>query len=284
MARVYVGNLPMNVREKDVEDLFYKFGRIRDIDLKTPARPPAFAFVAFDDVRDAEDAVRARDGYEMDGERLRVELARGARGPPGMGGRGGFGGQPMGGGRQTEWRVIVTGLPPSASWQDLKDHMRKAGDVVYTDVDHRGGGIVHYNTRDDMEYALRKLDDSEFRNPFDHSFIRVLPHRGASGGRGGGGGGRRDSRSRSPPRRRRASYSSSRSRSRSRSPPRRRRSRSASSRSRSRSPSPAAARSNGDGGGAERMEEDSGAAAAGAAEAADAAGGAGADMAAVEDE
>eukprot|EP00953_Heterococcus_sp_UTEX-ZZ885_P000343 715-Heterococcus_DN1.PRE.1 len=52
----------------------------------------------------------------------------------------------MGGGRQTEHRVIVTGLPPSASWQDLKDHMRKAGDVVYTDVDHRGGGIVHYGT------------------------------------------------------------------------------------------------------------------------------------------
>jgi RNA recognition motif-containing protein len=57
----------------------------------------------------------------------------------------------MGGGRQTEHRVIVTGLPPSASWQDLKDHMRKAGDVVYTDVDHRGGGIVHYGTR----YVIR---------------------------------------------------------------------------------------------------------------------------------
>jgi hypothetical protein len=34
-------------------------------------------------------------------------------------------------------QVIVTGLPTSASWQDLKDHMRQAGDVCYTDVDHR---------------------------------------------------------------------------------------------------------------------------------------------------
>lgn len=34
----------------------------------------------------------------------------------------------------TEYRVIVTGLPPSASWQDLKDHMRKAGEPTYTDV------------------------------------------------------------------------------------------------------------------------------------------------------
>lgn len=36
--------------------------------------------------------------------------------------------------QQTEYRVIVTGLPPSASWQDLKDHMRKAGEPTYTDV------------------------------------------------------------------------------------------------------------------------------------------------------
>ncbi len=110
--------------------------------------------------------------------------------------------------KMTDYRVIVTGLPPSASWQDLKDHMRKAGDVVYTDVDHRGGGIVHYGNADDMEYALRKLNDSEFRNPFDSAPIRVVLPRDSYRGRG-----------RSPPRRRRShsrSYSRSCSRSRSR--------------------------------------------------------------------
>ncbi len=110
--------------------------------------------------------------------------------------------------KMTDYRVIVTGLPPSASWQDLKDHMRKAGDVVYTDVDHRGGGIVHYGNKDDMDYALRKLDDSEFRNPFDSAPIRVMvPRDSYHRGRG-----------RSPPRRRRSysrSYSRSWSRSRS---------------------------------------------------------------------
>jgi hypothetical protein len=34
----------MDIRTRDVEDLFYKYGRIRDIDLKTPNRPPAYAF------------------------------------------------------------------------------------------------------------------------------------------------------------------------------------------------------------------------------------------------
>lgn len=45
MARIYVGNLPMDVTEREVDDLFYKFGRIRSIEIKTPSRPPAFAFV-----------------------------------------------------------------------------------------------------------------------------------------------------------------------------------------------------------------------------------------------
>lgn len=47
------------------------------MDLKTPSRPPAYAFLLFSDPRDAEDAIRGRDGYEFDGARLRVELAHG---------------------------------------------------------------------------------------------------------------------------------------------------------------------------------------------------------------
>lgn len=57
----------------------FRYGRIREIDLKTPARPPAFAFITFEDYRDAEDAIRARDGYNFDGYRLRVEFAKGER-------------------------------------------------------------------------------------------------------------------------------------------------------------------------------------------------------------
>jgi arginine/serine-rich splicing factor 1/9 len=39
--------------------------------------------------------------------------------------------------------VLVTGLPSSASWQDLKDHMRKAGDVCFSEVYREGGGNTH---------------------------------------------------------------------------------------------------------------------------------------------
>ncbi len=60
MARIYVGNLPLDIRERDLEDLFWKYGRIRDLNLKNPARPPAFAFVSFERYEDAEDAIRGR--------------------------------------------------------------------------------------------------------------------------------------------------------------------------------------------------------------------------------
>jgi RNA recognition motif-containing protein len=35
---IYVGNLPEDIREREIEDLFYKYGPIVDIDLKVPPR------------------------------------------------------------------------------------------------------------------------------------------------------------------------------------------------------------------------------------------------------
>lgn len=50
-CRIYVGNLPPDIRTKDIEDVFYKYGAIRDIDLKNRRGGPPFAFVEFEDPR-----------------------------------------------------------------------------------------------------------------------------------------------------------------------------------------------------------------------------------------
>lgn len=237
MSRIYVGNLPIDIKESEIDDLFYKYGRIREIDLKTPARPPAFAFISFEDSRDAEDAVRARDGYNFDGYRLRCEFAKGDR--RGGGGRDDFRDRPRGGGggRRSDYGVSVSNLPKGCSWQDLKDFMRKAGDVVFTDVDKYGDGIVEFSNKDDMEYAVSKMDDTEFRGHNDSTYIRIKrmkKDRSESRGRSPERRGRSKSRSKSPNDRSRSrdkkrSVSRSvdkRGRSASRSPPRRSRSRS----------------------------------------------------------
>ncbi|THD19818.1 Serine/arginine-rich splicing factor 1 [Fasciola hepatica] len=182
--KIYVGNLPPDVKTRDIENLFSKYGPIAEIDLKCRRGPP-FAFVEFEDELDASDAVRGRDGYSFEGYALRVEFPRGGGGGYGGGGsngggfnsfkRGGMGRNSTGGPpRRSDFRVIVTGLPPTGSWQDLKDHMREAGDVGYTDVFRDGTGVVEFLRYEDMKYAIRRLDDSKFRShEGESSYIRV---------------------------------------------------------------------------------------------------------------
>ncbi|XP_077995641.1 serine/arginine-rich splicing factor 1-like [Glandiceps talaboti] len=226
-CRIYVGNLPPDIRVKDIEDIFYKYGKIQDIDLKNRRGPP-FAFVEFEDKRDADDAVRGRDEHDYDGYKLRVEFPRGGRGAYGGGGGGGYGrGRGGGGGgggggrgsqsaRRSKYRCLVSDLPPTGSWQDLKDHMREAGDVCFADVYQDGSGCVEFLRYEDMKYAAKQLDDTKFRShEGEVSYIRVkedYPYRPRSYSRS-------RSRSSTPPRRRRPSprYTPRRSRSRSRS-------------------------------------------------------------------
>jgi len=79
---VYVGGLSDRTTENDVDVAFSKFGRIREIALKT-----GFCFVEFEEVGDAMTAVRRMNGSEIAGVRVRVQhsRARGAGPTPGEG-------------------------------------------------------------------------------------------------------------------------------------------------------------------------------------------------------
>ncbi|VEL23259.1 unnamed protein product, partial [Protopolystoma xenopodis] len=156
--KIYVGNLPPDIKARDIEAIFSKYGNILEIDLKCRRGPP-FAFIEFEDERDAADAVRERDGYTYDGYALRVEFPRG-----GGGLRKSFGNRGGGPSRRSDFRVVIDGLPPTGSWQDLKDHMREAGDVGYADVFKDGTGVVEFLRYEDMKYAVKKLNDSKFRS------------------------------------------------------------------------------------------------------------------------
>ncbi|CAN1305620.1 Serine/arginine-rich splicing factor RS2Z32 [Linum perenne] len=71
-TRLYVGHLASRTRSRDLEYIFSKYGRVRDVDMKRD-----YAFVEFSDPRDADDARYHLDGREVDGSRLIVEIAKG---------------------------------------------------------------------------------------------------------------------------------------------------------------------------------------------------------------
>ncbi|KAJ2763917.1 Serine/arginine-rich splicing factor 6, partial [Coemansia nantahalensis] len=173
MSRLYVGHLPRDVRDRDIERLFKGYGEIRDICLMS-----GFGFVEFRDRRDAEDVMHDFNNREFMGERLLIEPARvdrrrerGDRGDRGGSGRyddfddrqprGGRAGPPQ----RTPFRVLVENLSSSVSWQDLKDFARRAGEVSFADAHKRrpGEGVVEFADESGLRNALRKLDGEDLR-------------------------------------------------------------------------------------------------------------------------
>ncbi|XP_023316760.1 serine/arginine-rich splicing factor 7-like isoform X2 [Trichogramma pretiosum] len=90
-CKVYVGDLGNSATKQELEEAFSHYGPLKNV--WVARNPPGFAFVEFDDPRDAEDAVRALDGRTVCGRRARVEISNGKRnfrdrGPPRRGGSG----------------------------------------------------------------------------------------------------------------------------------------------------------------------------------------------------
>merc|ERR1711904_622920 len=204
-TRVYVGGLPEGVRRSDVLDMFERYGNVREVDIKD-ARPPYYAFVEYYDDRDAEDAVRKLDNEKLMGAALRVEFAKDRRasrcnqytthkynGSCSIYRSGREMGPPRRGVASTGYRLRVDGLPPSASWQDLKDHTRNvlgfkpAYTAVYEDRG-RTVGIVEFDNRSDLEDAYRRMHDTPFENKYDRDYRIAVDIDDDSGPSGGGRG------------------------------------------------------------------------------------------------
>lgn len=99
--------------------------------------------------------------------------------------------------RANRKRVYVGNLSYSSSWQDLKDHMRKAGEVVYADVFmtesgySKGCGVVEFNTDSEAQIAISSLNDSVLEGTERPIFVRedrIDSYDYNRGGRGRGSG------------------------------------------------------------------------------------------------
>ncbi|KAK6141092.1 hypothetical protein DH2020_025173 [Rehmannia glutinosa] len=142
MRPIFCGNFEYETRQSDLERLFSKYGRIERIDMKS-----GFAFVYFEDERDAEDAIRGLDNlpFGYDKRRLSVEWARGERGRHHDGRAANQ--------RQTKTLFVINFDPVRTKEYDIERHFEPYGKVLNVRI-RRNFAFVQFETQEDATKAL----------------------------------------------------------------------------------------------------------------------------------
>lgn len=101
--KLYVGNLPYQVRDSDLEQAFSQFGQVTSAKVmmeRETGRSKGFGFVEMGSDAEAQAAIEGMNGQSMGGRSVVVNEARPMENRPrGFGGGGGGGGYGGGGGR-----------------------------------------------------------------------------------------------------------------------------------------------------------------------------------------
>ena len=93
--KLFVGNLSFNTTENDLQDMFAAHGTVLEANLmmdRDSGRPRGFGFVTMSTPEEAQTAINALNGKEIDGRALTVNVARPREERSGGGGGRGFGG------------------------------------------------------------------------------------------------------------------------------------------------------------------------------------------------
>jgi len=170
--RVYVGNLSWDVTWRELKDYMKTTGcevTRADVMLAHDGRSKGCGIVEFATVDGARRAVLTLNDTELHGRQIFVREDR----EEGFGGRSesrGGGGQAASSEDATNAqsrRVYVGNIPWDVAWQDLKDHMRQAGEVLFAEVlknpdgRSKGCGIVEFSEPSEAKEAISLLNDSE---------------------------------------------------------------------------------------------------------------------------
>lgn len=113
MTNIFVGNLSYQTTQDDLQAAFAQYGNVERVSVVTDrdsGQPRGFAFVEMTERQEAENAINALNGQELNGRALNVNEARpkpqggggGGFGRPRNGGGGG-GNRGGGGGRGSRW-------------------------------------------------------------------------------------------------------------------------------------------------------------------------------------
>mmetsp|Transcript_14254 Transcript_14254/g.27218 ORF Transcript_14254/g.27218 Transcript_14254/m.27218 type:complete len:458 (+) Transcript_14254:63-1436(+) len=191
--RVYVGNLSWDVAWQDLKDHMRQAGEVLHAEVITEynGRSKGCGIVEFATEEAALEAISTLTDTELKGRMIFVREDReSSQGPHGVANLS----------RLQNTGVYVWNLAPETSWQDLKDHMRKAGNVdsatILTNAQGEsvGCGVVVYQKPQEAARAIRELQNSELNGMplFAREDRERHPRGGLTRGRGprAGGGGR----------------------------------------------------------------------------------------------
>jgi len=192
--RCYVGNLSYRTSWQDLKDHFRTVGNVvyTGVMEDSPGHSKGCGIVEFETPAEAARAISSLHDSELNGRQIFVREDREDKElndsrPQGRAagagrGAGGFSSPAVSttaGHRKTEptqhgsvqsKRCYVGNLSYRTSWQDLKDHFRQAGTVIYSSVMEepgtgrsKGCGLVEFSTPTEAAKAIEELHDSELK-------------------------------------------------------------------------------------------------------------------------
>ncbi|CAL8377114.1 RNA-binding protein 4.1 [Gadus morhua] len=137
MVKIFVGNLASSTTVEELRDLFTQYGKITECDIVKN-----FGFVHMNNMTEVEEAIRNLHHYELNGERMNVEMSKGRP--------------------KSTTKLHVSNLGEGSTNEELKGKFEEFGSVVECDI-VKDYAFVHMERMEDAMAAIDKLDNTAFK-------------------------------------------------------------------------------------------------------------------------
>jgi RNA recognition motif-containing protein len=161
--KLYVGNLPWEASEEEIQQMFQEYGEVQSVSIVTNPRTGRSRGFCFIEMENAEAAIDGLNEKEFGGRNLRVSQAR-EQNRDFKSERGGSNGSFEE--RFIENRIYVGNLPWDTSEDQLRDLFKQYGEVQSVNIitnrktgRSKGYGFVEM---ENAEAAISELNEKEF--------------------------------------------------------------------------------------------------------------------------
>lgn len=137
MVKIFVGNLASSTTVEELRNLFAQYGKISECDIVKN-----FGFVHMNSKSEAEEAISNLHQYELNGERMNVEMSKGRP--------------------KSTTKLHVSNIGEGASNDELRAKFEEFGSVVECDI-VKDYAFVHMERMEDAMESISKLDNTAFK-------------------------------------------------------------------------------------------------------------------------